>query len=330
MRTIDVAFCFDENMWMQAGVAITSLLLNSKGTCCYNIYCVIPMSVNLPSRTELNSLVKEFDSLSSMIFLEANDDFNDSYLGGYHIGIYYRMMLPKLLGLEKIIYFDADTIFLSNLMEIDDIDVKGCYIAGVKDIVNTKSYWKRLQSGNSDETLFGNYINSGFLILNLTMIRENGLYERWIAISKSKKYKYPDQDIFNSTCKGKILHLPMRYNFIVWTADEYTEPLSEGVYSYEEYARASFAPLVLHYCPGKPWKVNIHMGEKWWFYARKTPFYETIALKLLSPVPTKRIIKTGLLFSFIKILTVKEDEKNIKYYLFGFIPIYRVRIKKLF
>jgi lipopolysaccharide biosynthesis glycosyltransferase len=246
-------------MWMQAGVAITSLLSNSKGACSYNIYCIAPKTVNLPSRKELIELVKNIDLNSSIFFLEANTDFDDSYLGGYHIGIFYRMMLPKLLpNLNKIIYFDADTIFLDNIIEIDDIDLKGNYLGGVKDIASAKSYWTRL----NDESLFGDYINSGFLILNLNLIRESGLYEKWMEISKVKKYNFADQDILNSTCKGRILHLPLRYNFMLWTENEYAAPIAERVYSYEEYEYASFAPIMAHYCGmNKPWEnININFG----------------------------------------------------------------------
>jgi lipopolysaccharide biosynthesis glycosyltransferase len=328
MKKIDIAFCFDENLWKQAGVAITSLLLNSAGKCGYNIYCVVHRSVNLPDRHDLTKLVREFDPHSSITFLDANADFDDSYTGGYSKGIYYRMMLPNLLpDPEKIIYADVDTLFLDSLADIEDINMTGCYVAGVKDIINAQSHWKYLPADNK-HSLVGGYINSGFLILNLKLIRENGLYERWLDLSIAKKYNYPDQDILNITCKGKILHLPPRYNFIVWSESEYNEFISAGVYSREEYALAKYAPVMLHYCPAKPWKKPVNMGEKWWEYAKKTPFFETFLLKYVTPAKPKRVIKSCLLFSFIKILTIKEDENNIKYYLFGFIPIFRIRVKR--
>ena len=47
---INVAFCFDENMWMLAGVAIASLLYHAMEKCCYDIYCVVPE--NLDNKTK--------------------------------------------------------------------------------------------------------------------------------------------------------------------------------------------------------------------------------------------------------------------------------------
>jgi lipopolysaccharide biosynthesis glycosyltransferase len=327
---MNIAFCFDENLWKQAGVVIASLLLNSAGKCCYNIYCVVPKAVYLSDRNELKNMVSELDPHSTIVFLDANADFDDSFTRGYSKGIYYRMMLPHLLpDLEKITYIDVDTLFLDSLADIEDINMTGFYVAGVKDIINAQSHWKYLPADNK-HSLVGGYINSGIIILNLKLIRENGLYERWLELSKTKKYDYPDQDVLNITCMGKILHLPLRYNFILWSESEYKQFISEGVHSHEEYEHAKYTPVVLHYCPGKPWKKSVNMGEKWWDYARKTPFFETFLLKYIAPIPPKRVIKTCLLFSFIKFLTIKEDENNIKYYLFGFIPIFRIRIKRLF
>jgi lipopolysaccharide biosynthesis glycosyltransferase len=223
-------------------------------------------------------------------------------------------------------YFDADVIFLDCLTELDDIDLKDNLIAGVKDILNTKSYWKRLQAGKIDSSLFGGYINSGFMILNLKKIRETGLYEKWLEISKVEKYRYPDQDLFNLTCKERILRLPLRYNFAVWTKAQYAEPLAEGVFSREEYEEAVYNPLVIHYVPGKPWSGEITLDDKWWRYARLTPFYEYFFINFIKP---KRLLKIGKLFSFIKILTIKAVGSNTKYYLFGFIPLFRLKTKKI-
>jgi lipopolysaccharide biosynthesis glycosyltransferase len=330
MKKINIAFCFDENIWKQAGVVIASLLLNSAGKCGYDIYCVVPKAVYLPDRNELKTMVREFDPHSSIIFLEANADFDDSFTGHLSVGTYYRLMLPNLLpDLEKIIYADVDTLFLDSLADIEDVDITGFYAAGVKDHANSKFYWRdRLPLD-----YYGGYINGGFLILNLKLIRESGLYERWSALAKADRYNYHDQDIVNISCREKILYLPLRYNFMLWSDSDYNMLISEGVYSYEEYRFAKYAPVMLHYCGGtggKPWEKPAGMGEKWWGYAKKTPFFETFLLKYIAPAKPKKVIKTCLLFSFIKFLTIKEDENNIKYYLFGFIPIFRIRVKRLF
>ncbi|MDR2400818.1 MAG: glycosyltransferase family 8 protein [Deferribacteraceae bacterium] len=326
-KKVNVAFCFDENMWMHAGVAITSLLLNSKGLCRYDIYCVISSAVSLPFRRELAELVKTQDPASTLNFVEANRDFDASYRSRYTIGTYYRMMLPRLLlNVDKVIYLDADMICCGPLSEIYEHDMTDYYIGGAPDIINTKSYWKKLQKGRLESSLRGGYVNAGFLLMNLKLIRESGLYEKWIEISKEKRYSYPDQDLFNVTCKDKILRMPLRYNFAVWTRKEYEEPIADGVFSIEEYEEAVQNPLILHYVPAKPWGVKVNMDALWWLYARKTPFYEYFMLDFITP---KRVLKIGKLFSFIKVITVKVVGKNARYYLFGIIPLFRVKTVRI-
>jgi lipopolysaccharide biosynthesis glycosyltransferase len=314
-------------MWMHAGVAITSLLLNSRGKCRYDIYCVISRDVNPLFRRELTELVQTHDPVSTVSFMEANADFNASYLSRYTIGTYYRMMLPRLLSHEdKVIYLDADMICCDSLLEIYEHDMSGYYIAGARDILNTKSYWRKLQKGRVDDSFRGGYVNAGFLLMNLKLIREDGLYEKWIEESKVKRYSYPDQDLFNISCKGKILYMPLRYNFAVWTEKEYKAPIGDGVFSAEEYDEAVNNPLIIHYVPAKPWGVKVNMDALWWLYARKTPFYEYFMLDFITP---KRVMKIGKLFSFIKVITVKIVGRHVRYYLFGIIPLFRVKTVRI-
>jgi lipopolysaccharide biosynthesis glycosyltransferase len=327
LKSVDMAFCFDENMWMHAGVAIASLLLNSKGSCRYSIHALVASEVNRPYRKELTELVKTYDPDSSITFLEANHDFDASYRSRYTIGTYYRMMLPRLLpDVDKIIYMDADMICCDSLLELYEHDMTGFYIAGVRDILNTKSYWKKLQKGRVELSFRGDYVNAGMLLMNLKYIRESGLYEKWIEISKIKRYSYPDQDLFNVTCKDKILHLALRNNFAVWTKKEYEEPIADGVFSAEEYKEAVADPLILHYVPAKPWGVKVNLDSLWWLYARKTPFYEYFMLDFITP---KRLMKIGKLFSFIKVITVKIVGRHARYYLFGIIPLFRVKTVRI-
>ena len=105
---ISVAFCFDHNMWMLAGVAIASLLRNA-GARPYNIYCVVPTDLSDAYRGELSRMVADMHKISSITFLNANSDFDSSVTHQYTVGIYYRFMLVKLLPhVDKIIYMDAD------------------------------------------------------------------------------------------------------------------------------------------------------------------------------------------------------------------------------
>ena len=58
------------------------------------------------------------------------------------------------------------------------------------------------------------------MVLNLDLIRKEKLVSKIFKQINSKKYKYPDQDVFNIICNNKIGYLPSIYNYINRTTKE--------------------------------------------------------------------------------------------------------------
>jgi lipopolysaccharide biosynthesis glycosyltransferase len=325
MDKINIAFCFDENVWTQAGVAITSLLYNAKDRCHYHIYGVVSREVNQLMRRELAAIVKERDPHSSLTFLEANHDFDQSYFDQFTVGMYYRLMLPRLLPhLDKIIYSDVDVIFCEDLREVDRIDLGDNWIAGVKDTFNlsTSKMRKKKKYKILDDH---QYLCSGFLIMNLKALREQNRYETWIELSKNTSFNSPDQDILNYTCHGKKLPIDLKYAFIPLGEENYGRCLRENIYSEREYAEAINGPMVIHFAGCKPWKNAVQLSEIWWAHARMTPFFDTFWLGQMAPYA--KFKQKFYLFHCIPFLTAKFNGIKIKYYLFGFIPIFKTKNK---
>jgi lipopolysaccharide biosynthesis glycosyltransferase len=118
-------------------------------------------------------------------------------------------------------------------------------VAGVKDILNVSSIWKKEKGDFFRRRLIrGEYINSGFLIMNLKELRKQDVYEQWMALSRSDTHPYPDQNILNYTCEGRKLLLPLKYNFV---PQVYARSLLENVYSLDEYNEAVSRPVMVHY-----------------------------------------------------------------------------------
>ncbi|MDR1027301.1 MAG: glycosyltransferase family 8 protein [Rickettsiales bacterium] len=252
-RKIDVAFCFDKNYAKLAAVAIMSLLDVSKNRCDYRIHCVVDEGVGKLEKDRLEKIAR--DSGSEIAFLNANEDFDKSLRGNWSKGIWYRLMLPKLLpDLDRIIYADVDTAFCNDLVEADMIDLGGNLIAAAND-------------GKPGS------INSGFLIMNLKLMRRENIYKKWISLSRANEYMYPDQDLLNETCKDRILHLPLKYNFCLWRRPN-TAPYSE-----QELSDLRFHCVMMHWLGAgpKPWKHYddsryVPFADIWRYYADKTGF----------------------------------------------------------
>ncbi|MBO7042361.1 MAG: glycosyltransferase family 8 protein [Alphaproteobacteria bacterium] len=250
---IPVAFCFDGRGCKMAAVTIKSLLIVSEGRCDYEIYCVIGDDVDKSSQKIVTDIVK--GTKSTVHFIKGNHDFDNSNRRKWPVAMWYRLMLPKLLpNVSRIIYADLDIIFCHDLIDVYETDLGNNVIAAVP-------------------TRTDHYFNSGFLLMDLDKIRKEKIYPKWIKSSVEHDYKNPDQDVLNETLRGRVLFLPLKYNF----------QLSHGSRIFKIYSEAELDDLkhnlvTLHYSDYiKPWG---EAGKRpvfsaiWWDVAKKTGLFE--------------------------------------------------------
>ena len=256
-RPLNLAFGFDRWFARQTGVALASLLTNSKDRCSYNIYCVVDDSVTRGQRDVLAEMVKTLDQDSTLTFLEANRDFDQARRGSWALAIYYRLMLPVLLSeLDDIIYADGDVIFCRDLLELAELDLGENLMAAVMEKT-------------------GGYINSGFLVLNLSRLRQEKTYKAWVEHARREQYDFPDQGLLNAACRGRILYLPVKYNLCY---RKYYMLYRRGLVPPQDHFDLKYNAVMLHYLSTpKPWNDQKHfLSRLWWEYAKLTPFYESL------------------------------------------------------
>ena len=248
---IAVAFCFDENLWRQATVTILSLLINSPKVS-YDIYCITNVSHTHLAR--IKKIVNQYTKRSTITFLKPNKDFSKSYCGAWSDAIYWRCMLPKLLpNVERIIYADVDTVFTSDLRDADKITMGDNLIAGVYD-----------KPGRE-------YINSGFMIMNLNCMRRRCTYNEMIKWSRNHETQFPDQDMLNAVCAGRIMNISRKFNLQIDGAYDALKTMTL------QQRRDLKSPVMLHYAgPQKPWKMEIrkfYSFDIWRRYASMTGLF---------------------------------------------------------
>lgn len=293
-NSINIAFCFDHNLWMQAGVAITSLLISSQNKYTYHIYCIVSDDVDDCSQTQLANLVHKYSTNSTIIFKQAGDLFKEGYVWGYNsTATYYRFMLHSFFPeIDKIIYSDVDVIFKSDLSQLYHLDIKDYYIGAVKDNLNIKSVfdyhynkyscWKKYKF----ETLLGNYVNIGVSLWNLNQIRKDKIYQKWLPLI-TEEFPFSDQDIVNYTCQGKILHISPIYNAMaanygkLYDTDEIWYAMqNENIITKHQLNDVYTKPQIIHYIGAKPWNENIaRYYQDWWNIASLTPFFPQFIAK---------------------------------------------------
>ena len=126
----------------------------------------------------------------------------------------------------------------------------------------------------------GDYINSGFLVMNLARLRRDKTYEVWVEQARRELYRFPDQDILNAVCRGRILYLPIKFNFCYRA---YYMLYRRGLVPPQDHHDLKYNAVMLHYlCTPKPWKDQKQdfLNSLWWQYAKLTPFYESLLAEL--------------------------------------------------
>ena len=102
-----------------------------------------------------------------------------------------------LPDVDRVLSLDCDTIVHGDATGVWDLPIDGCYYAAVTERHKSQG---GLQYGNFGVTLF-----------NLEKLRD-GKADECISVINSRKYTWPEQDVCNYLCQGRILEMPRIYN----------------------------------------------------------------------------------------------------------------------
>ena len=275
MNKVPVVFAIDDNVVMQSGVTMTSMVLNAKEDTFYDIYILYEREKLLETSRELLIALFGVMERCSVSFVEVVEDYSDFNLIGETLTMaaYYRLMIPTLFPqFDKVIYADIDMIFQQDLSELYQNSLpKGEWIAAVRDLaIDDKFYFKSSipsEIGKSEE----DYFNSGFLVMNLKQMREETLVEEFNRHAKIK-YGQNDQDVLNVVCNGHVQILPSIYNFQLNHFSNYMWGREKAGISFGEL----FKKATLHYTGKyKPWNsLECTAYDTWWHYYKQSPFYD--------------------------------------------------------
>ena len=273
MKTVPILFTFDESLLMPAGVCITSLLMNAAPDTFYDIFVLHSDKYDL-SGSRLTQLPEKYGNCR-ITFRKVSNEFVGAYeIRGIPETAYYRLISPELIPeYDKILYSDVDVIFREDLSRFYDIDLGGNYFGAVDNCSAIRPDFHPYIAGLGLDWRDG-YFYSGNLIINLELIRKDGLCDRFRELGRNN-YKQQDMDIMNIACKGRILPLEpafclsaLIYRFIVLRRKE-----MQNLYPDEQLQYALDRGIV-HYNGAKPWKECCLNMDIWWDYYRKSPFFD--------------------------------------------------------
>jgi len=187
------------------------------------------------------------------------------------IAAVYRLVIPYVFSeYSKIIYLDSDIVIEDDIANIFDIDLKenllGAVMGFCKEDENDFLYNHVTKTLGIERKEF---FNSGILVMNLDAFRKNKISEKCFSLLETRDDLYfLDQCALNICCNKKVVFLPRKWNYewLYILTDRITENDMEE------------NPSIIHYASmDKPWNSVGHLfADRFWFYARQSPFYEDI------------------------------------------------------
>ena len=274
MRTVPIAFAFDNNFIMPACVCISSLLMNANEDTYYDIFILHSQKEKLDEE-RLNSLAHYYPNCSIQ-YRTIDSTFDNAFeVRGITTSTYYRLLIPEIITeYDKIIYSDVDVIFRMDLSQLYQSDLAGYLLAATKDLGLNLSKEGKEYIVSTLGLIQGNYLQAGFIIMNNALMRKDKKEKQLKALAK-QKYKHQDQDILNIACQGKVLYLPPCYNMTNYSYNYmlHNYDMVETLYTDEE-IRFALSHGNIHYNGQKPWKGYCINFDIWWEYYRKSPFFD--------------------------------------------------------
>ena len=112
-----------------------------------------------------------------------------------------RATLCNLLpgSVDKVLSMDCDTVVKMPLDELWEKDLGDYYISATREPMNCR--WNRL------------YFNTGVCLMNLKLMRKDGIGDELIKWLNTNRSSLPEQDALNNVCAGRILDMPSCFNY---------------------------------------------------------------------------------------------------------------------
>jgi len=262
---IHIAIAFTPDYFVPAATTLHSLFRNADRQQRYMVHCL--ESTEIPQRQKdrlqdmLGCVAVSYIKVNS---LPAGTTVNERYSAA----ALFRLMLPDLLpDIGRILYLDCDIIVRRDISRTYlDTDLSGSLLAAVSEPAIEDQRVKRLDMGLDPDS----YFNSGFLLLNLEMMRRENASASFFKLLKDDRLEFPDQDVLNLVCKDRVTYLPPSCNSIrTFFIGKYRQAFLS------HYNRQELEDVMsngnVHYTGGKPWRMFTVMFAVWWKEYRALP-----------------------------------------------------------
>ncbi|MDO4920621.1 MAG: glycosyltransferase family 8 protein [Phascolarctobacterium sp.] len=240
MQPMHIAFNIDDNFFMQAGVAITSILENNKRKpFFFHIFCDGVSDANL---AKMRRTAEKYGT-QMRIYIMDMQPFQSFHIKTKHFSrvTYLRSVMPKILQplTDKYLYMDADMICVGDISEIEKIDLQDYPFAAASETPEAVKYKTEFLHQKS-----GKHFNDGLMWIDINEWEKERITEKVFSYQGAdpSRFSGQSQDIMNLVLDGEILFIDRKFN----------GGSDKGVLIYHFTGR------------NKPWQMVIGEGARLW------------------------------------------------------------------
>ncbi len=257
--TINIAFSCNNQWADKLAVTIVSTLLHASKNDTYRFF-ILDGEITEANKKKLAKIKSKINF--QIEYIPVNKKLFANAPLGHHFTVetYYRLKLPSLIDVDKLLYMDVDTLVKKDIKELFEIDLENYYAGAV---IDESSYYKHIH-----KLPVKKYFNAGVLLLNLKKIREDNLEEKFFEFinNHSDLISWVDQCVLNAVFDENVKFLDRKFNFQHHGS---LEPIKNL------YNKQKKEVIILHYvAQKKPWNFekSIELVFEYLYYALKTPY----------------------------------------------------------
>lgn len=256
---INIAFAIDAKYTPHLEALLKSICYYNKHVNFYVLHNDIPAEWFEGIRCKLEKMG------NNLFSIHISDDIFKNYKTLEHISSsssYYRLMIPKLINQDRVLYLDADIIVNGPLSDFYYSDLDDAPIGVVKDY----GLGEHFPFPYLDASASRNYFNSGVLLIDCVKWRNEGLVDTLLQTAE----EYAHQALFGDQC---ILNIVLRerakyYSFAENAQVQYIEAIKRQ--HNIKTINLDITPIIIHYASThKPWDNQnpiLFEREKYWFF----------------------------------------------------------------
>ena len=256
---INIAFAIDAKYTPHLEALLKSICYYNKHVNFYVLHNDIP--------TEwFEGIQCKLEKMGNNLFsIHISDDIFKDYKTLEHISSsssYYRLMIPKLINQDRVLYLDADIIVNGPLSDFYYSDLNGAPVGVVKDY----GMGEHFPFPYLDASVSKKYFNSGVLLIDCVKWRNEVLVDTLLqtVIEYGDQVLYGDQCILNMVLREKAKY----YSFTENAQVQYIEAIKNR-HNIKSISLDA-TPTIIHYAAKhKPWDNQnpaLFEREKYWFF----------------------------------------------------------------